>query len=403
MTSFFAWLDHSEHERRKMLDVIDLFREQETRDELGVGTIRDAIADLLFPGTSTIQTRARYFLFIPWIYKAIEQKHLSGPEAIQRARKDELALIQPLVDAGETDGVIGVEAREKLKRLPSAVYWQGLGSWGIRLFDGSQDRYHRQLDRLALARTRGQRDDDGEPTDGSARPSWDPRLPTAPPEFPKKTSFRLPRDEAEYLRDRVTTRWRDSFLAFLLDGEPWTPVALPWEHPRAIDTSLTVQEQLRHARLFSEVLLGAVLVYNLMLAEKAPSKNLEPKYRKDIEQWSGTVLARASEIADWDEARFWTIVRSRGARVGHNTQSFVSRWIALVRSSPKPVSLADATAARDFLHKRERQLKGEARLDNQRALERWGGAAGAGQMTFRWAKAERIALDIIEGLGAANA
>lgn len=68
MTSSFTWLDYSEQDKRKMLDVISLFSEKTTRDELGIGSVRDAFADLFFPGTSTIQTRARYFLFIPWIY-----------------------------------------------------------------------------------------------------------------------------------------------------------------------------------------------------------------------------------------------------------------------------------------------------------------------------------------------
>jgi hypothetical protein len=30
-----------------MLDVVDLFREHDTRDELGVGSVRDAFADML--------------------------------------------------------------------------------------------------------------------------------------------------------------------------------------------------------------------------------------------------------------------------------------------------------------------------------------------------------------------
>ena len=49
--SQFAWLDYSEHERRKMLDIVDLFREHDTRDELGIGSVRDTFADLFFPGT----------------------------------------------------------------------------------------------------------------------------------------------------------------------------------------------------------------------------------------------------------------------------------------------------------------------------------------------------------------
>ncbi len=76
--SSFGWLDYSEHERRRTLDVVELFREKDTRDELGIGSVRDAFADLLFPGTSTIQTRARYFLFISWIYIKLESTRLKG-------------------------------------------------------------------------------------------------------------------------------------------------------------------------------------------------------------------------------------------------------------------------------------------------------------------------------------
>jgi hypothetical protein len=73
MTSF-TWLDYSEYERRQAMEGIDLFGEDETRDKLGLGTIRDGFADLLFPGTSTIQTGARYFLFVPWVCLELERK-----------------------------------------------------------------------------------------------------------------------------------------------------------------------------------------------------------------------------------------------------------------------------------------------------------------------------------------
>src|SRR5438067_6396170 len=117
MTSTFAWLDFSEHQRRQMLDLLDLFRERDTRDELGIGVIRDAFADLLFPGTSTIQTRARYFLFVPWIYQRLEKKRVRSAEVADRARRDELALIGPLAESDDPDGTIGIEARQTLKRL----------------------------------------------------------------------------------------------------------------------------------------------------------------------------------------------------------------------------------------------------------------------------------------------
>jgi hypothetical protein len=43
--SSFTWLNYSEHERRKMLDVVDLFKEREARDEFGIGAVRDSLAD----------------------------------------------------------------------------------------------------------------------------------------------------------------------------------------------------------------------------------------------------------------------------------------------------------------------------------------------------------------------
>src|SRR5579864_6286555 len=54
MPSAFGWLDTDNEQRRKMLEVVDLFKEEGTVDELGIGSIRDALADALFPGTSVL-------------------------------------------------------------------------------------------------------------------------------------------------------------------------------------------------------------------------------------------------------------------------------------------------------------------------------------------------------------
>lgn len=51
-------MDHTESDKRRMLAVIDLFREQDTVDEFGMSAVWDAFADLLFPGTGTVQTGA---------------------------------------------------------------------------------------------------------------------------------------------------------------------------------------------------------------------------------------------------------------------------------------------------------------------------------------------------------
>ena len=108
MPSSFAWLDYSEDERQRMLDAVDLFKEKGTRDEMGIGSVRDAFADLFFPGTSTIQTRARYFLFVPWVYLQLEQRRVPSSEIAWRARDMEIGLIDALAALGRRE-----EARER--------------------------------------------------------------------------------------------------------------------------------------------------------------------------------------------------------------------------------------------------------------------------------------------------
>ena len=60
MSATLTWLDLTASDRDRMRQVLDLFKEQGTVDEMGLGNLRDALSEALFPGTSTIQTRLRY-------------------------------------------------------------------------------------------------------------------------------------------------------------------------------------------------------------------------------------------------------------------------------------------------------------------------------------------------------
>ena len=179
MPSSLTWLDHDPAARDRSLRILALFREKESRDELGIGGIRDAISDRLFPGTSTIQTRLRYMLLVPWIYEDLERKKIPSSSFAARALQAELAMVQPLLDAREED-VFGSQAGSGLKRLPSSVYWAGLGTWGIRRYPGSQNDYHRAVDLLYSRRVqRRRRDDDDDDDDATsgARPGTRACLP----------------------------------------------------------------------------------------------------------------------------------------------------------------------------------------------------------------------------------
>ncbi len=137
-----TWLDTSEKDRRGTLEFIDTLRERDVRDELGIGVVRDASSDLMFPGTSTVQTRAKYFLLVPWCYlKAVDyaRRTSAARDKLDTFTRDrEISLMRPLEAGGDVMGLLGRDAKQGLTQQPSAISRQGLGTWGIRRFAGSR-------------------------------------------------------------------------------------------------------------------------------------------------------------------------------------------------------------------------------------------------------------------------
>jgi hypothetical protein len=393
MASGFAWLDHSDKERRKVLDAIDRFKESDTRDELGLAAIRDGLADYFFPGTGVLMTRARYFFFVPWMYLEIERRGFRD-DVEARARRAEAQLIDTL---DQQPGTIGRLARGTLKRMPSSIYWLGLRAWGIRSFGGTQSEYHMLLDRGVGPDGTAALDDDGEPVDGRVRRNWHGAIPRAPLGFPKQATFDLTSKEAIYLRERIRLSAPQSLLA-LLFRSPLPDVAFAWQHPALGSFPDEMREALHHAQCFAETMHGAALLYNLMLAEADKREEKADDFRRRIGDWRDELGVRARELATWKLHDFWAFVRSKG-NVSEATVRFVNHWLELRAWETRSQACGDA-AARILIQMREQRLKGpRARLSNARALEVWGGASGTGRLSLRWEAAHRLVADIVAGLG----
>lgn len=392
MPSSFAWLDFSESDRQRALDVVDLFREKGTVDELGIGTIRDAIADLLFPGTSTIMTRAKYYLLIPWVYRRLEEKKTSSSEVAKVARQDEIATIAALIASGESRGVIGIDAGERLKRLPSTVYWQSLGTLGIRRFPKSIEHYHRALDSF-YRRGDVLRGDDKHVIAGGSSHRWDPALPKAPQGFPRASmSLALTPQEATYLRERIIQSAPASLFAYLVNV-PFddSEFRYPWDHPGQTSFPARNRDELRHARNFAEVMHGAALLYNLMLAQKNTDDDRVEGYKARLSEWMSDVDKRQAELVAWKQDDFWTMVTVNGARIPHATRVFVMHWLTKVIGKDLK-ALVKARTTRDFITTREKAMKGRlSRLDSPRSLN-WGGASSAERLDYRWNRPVRAIL-----------
>lgn len=385
-----------------MRRVLDLLSEQGTVDEMGLGTIRDAFADALFPGTSSIQTRLRYVLFIPWIYRQLESKRRSGAEIEREAREVELALVDPLKESGDTEGVIGARAGAGLSRLPSNVYWAGLVRWGIFQHPQSQSWYHTHFESLARASGEiGRADDPG--VVWERKPVWHPRLPARPADFPAVASFTLTPAESDFIRGRFEETCRGTLLAWLAQNGSEHLAEIFWEDPAVLSAGERILSLVELARRFSLHVEGLPLVYNLMLAElrferhhESADEELIARYRANLAEWA----EREAREAPFSPQALWQFMAQSRSNLTSPLQRFVETWTArLAEIGPGAVG-GDAAIAH-LVRVREQRLKGaRARFTNHNLLLDWSGAVGLGRLSYRWFRVRQLLVDLHRGFTA---
>jgi len=394
MPSTLTWLDHDATERERMNRVLALFQERTTVDELGLGGIRDSIADRLFPGTSTIQTRLRYFLFTAWTYRLLEEKKTRSSEVAEKARKLELRIAEHLLGTDEA-GIFGRLARGDLKRLPSSVYWGGLGQWGIRIFNGSQDQYHRSLDRIyeqrKMARTRWESAEDPDVRLGA---TWHAALPPAPEGFPDDVSIDIEHEEAQFLLDRIRASHPHSYLRVLAEAKQLPEVDFPWDLADIPGTTTEHETLLTYAQSFSEIHHGATILYNLMLAEHADRADLADQHSTRLDEWLNGIDIDA--CSRWDLDDFWRNTVNPGHSITPAARDFVTNWRAVVVRSR---DLRKDETARQLIRHRESLLKGpRSKFTNRQLLDEWQGYAGMLRLDYRWFRVRALLADLHAGL-----
>lgn len=376
--SSLAWLDTSHEDERRMRELVKMFSDTSTLDDLGIGQVRDGLADLMFPGTSTIHARPRYFLIIPWIFQRAAAKH-SGTLVTSKANDEERRLIEVLRSPTPVRGMIGARAGKAVRNLPSSIYWSAL------------HRYRILVDPKAL--------------------TWNVGL-LPPDNFPAQLDdgLDLTYDEAAWLRERIIVAAPGTYLAHLLsDGLDTDPAdaQFPWAHPALATATTDLRAVLEHARLFSLVINGAALTYNLLLAEKydklsAADVGIADHYRALLSEWADDIVANRTELANWDTDAFWsTVGRGRTGPVAPATRIFVDDWIARVRNED-PHTMSNDPGIRQMISERERKNKGEnSRLGSERQIKNWGGSSGSARLNFRWPVVQTLLDDIREGLASA--
>lgn len=225
-----GWIDFSKEDRGKVMSVLDLLSKDETLDELGIAPIRDGFSELFFPGTSTIQTRAKYFLLVPYALLDLERSGETSPSKILDALdRIERQCAQILSHSNEL-GIIGrsvLKNKAWVKRTPADIYWSGLRRYGIftnsNLSLGEYVRVSCNIkkQKQALEAQRYYHDgadesdrDDVDAGNVFSKSFWS--VPTYREGWMNRLSVSLTADEARYLRERIIHSAPGSMMAHIL-------------------------------------------------------------------------------------------------------------------------------------------------------------------------------------------
>ncbi|QCC85785.1 hypothetical protein DDIC_07835 [Desulfovibrio desulfuricans] len=393
-----GWIDFSREDRKKALSVIALLTEEGVLDELGIGPVRDGFADVFFPGTSTIQTRAKYFFLVPYALDFItRQRHTNPQEFLSALDILERKCGQRLAEQN-AEGTIGertIAAGGWVKRTPATIYWSGIRKYGLLKSPGplSLSEYAR----LTCSETKQQaelkrsgyspRDAAGNAADDSdaGKPlksiSW--ILPPYPQDLLEHVCMTLSHEEALHLKERIETTQARCLLAHIL--RTGNREILDIDDFNAIPMAMTatfpphLQEMFLLARAFSSLIYEVRIRYNAMLPG---GLNQEAE-----EAWSA-FTGNMDEVLNLD-------VSAGLERLGEVNKKLLN-FLVGVQDDMRNKNSAALDAR---IKQREIALKGEqrAKLLNGDAgnTEKW---IGGRRLEYRFSVAKRMLRDIFQGL-----
>lgn len=402
-----GWIDFSRSHYNKVMSVMDMFADQGVIDELGLGTIRDSISDLLFPGISTIQTRAKYFLLIPWIFQDIERNGKID-RFFSELEQSEIHFIKTLrLNSKDEGGIIGATLRNaNPKRKPSSVYWNGLITYGIRHFKGSitdyinyVQRHHKMKANRKKLVAEGDGNVPGDDTDAThlyQNPLWC-QLPTPPADWKENLTIKLTQEEALFLCEVITRSSRNSLWANILRHDIDKAISFSsiddFLHLPNLPEELKVLLQI--AIDFNLIMQGAFIRYNLLIQrnrENGRDAELLPiwdSYLKKMKNFHWDI---------WNSQVLWKLF----PYIHISTQRFVENWIETIKGDAYWEAKGD-----QLIKDRELRLKGfkRARLFDKSIAQKQQAFTGitvqAGEvyyLNYRWAVARIILTDIQNGL-----
>ena len=402
MTSRIGWVDFSREHRDRVFSVIDMLGESGTVDELGIGVVRDALADWLFPGVSTIQTRPKYFLLIPRLIQDYVAAYKAGdkvPALVQWLRDKEHALMHELAanyDYEDNNGVIGINVARndgELARRASTIYWNGIRMHGIVDTHYSISDYLRinNLSTIVKGRRDGEERDD--PDQFAELEEFGLQLPTFDqPEEELRLDLSL--EEAGFLSDqfrddRAGRKRPENLLRQLIMVPDFAGYARDADRFSTFAELLLADERLpeKSAHIlqlaldFSFLIHSAHIRYNCCLQQQSGITDFD----EDWEEWYNAFLELKTHFLAFDLDFLFHTVAPRAKRF---TQTFVRNWYSALMQDDIDLSRLDSLVKNQEIINKGEKAKLAARSGE------FTGWVGIGEINYRFPQVKNIIRDL---------
>lgn len=324
-----GWIDFSPEYRNKVSVILDLLKDEGMVDELGIGTVRDALADEFFPGISTLHTRAKYFFIVPYILRDYsllptqKRQNITPEKYLENTENEIVWLLGDLYDHIEGHGVIGItkrrERKETVARKPSVIYWNGINNYQfIRNNDLAITPFLRGRVKSNFETLLSELQGDDQPND-DADSEWDNIFRINITENLdwldqlKSKRLELNNIEAEYFKDRIIQYAKDKLISqFFQDNSLFELFNNAKHFKDFANASVSTQmpQQIRKtivlAHDFSELMYGANLMYNVLLQKKLGNNFFADEW----EEWKSTLPDRMIDYKNFSIHEVFSYART---------------------------------------------------------------------------------------------
>lgn len=402
--SRWEWLDFDDAESKQVRDFLSQDAEGEGIDPLRIGaSVRDRIAEQLFPGTSTQHTRLRYVFLVPAI---LRKKGATIGNLMQSQTSLNLAL-----DNAANRPESGVIGRQTRGRDFVHLYWTAVRTWKLLTPITADLRDVTVPNGLAALQSKTVADEEGNPL-LEHRVQWNPKVVMLADKFwaDQKTtgwpSIHCRKAEVNF----ILGQWLDlpnkpplaAIASQLRKGRPQSMASYPWDV--CVGGITSARAELDRAKAVSLVCWSAQLAYNFALikeAKRLDAKGVDATWKhrnqdlakteedigKLLLEWQKAFALEKSTLGPWTTPSYWEPLGSPLSR------SFLASTAKLLATGKTDLKSGLWSAS---VKEREKKVNPAPKLSNLNHLVTWSGTPEMAQRwNFRWkASVRRLVKDV---------